>query len=131
MTDFVLTEISNQILTVRIHRPERKNALTHAMYTALGDAIEQADSDAVCQPGVVPGRRLQPAVAFPDWASAGCGTINTGRRLHAKAQTGFLEFQISLSPAKARQTAPGQLFSMNAIFPLCEEDSNSKNHTFG
>ncbi len=75
MTDFILTEISNQILTVSINRPERKNALTHAMYTALGDAIEQADSDAVCQPEFVPGRRLQPAVAFLDWASAGCGTI--------------------------------------------------------
>ncbi|SHK82062.1 Enoyl-CoA hydratase/carnithine racemase [Marinobacter antarcticus] len=46
MTDFVLTEINNQVLTVRINRPERKNALTHAMYTALGDAIEQADADA-------------------------------------------------------------------------------------
>ncbi|WP_339782091.1 enoyl-CoA hydratase [uncultured Marinobacter sp.] len=45
MTDFVLTEINNRILTVRINRPDRKNALTHAMYTALGDAIEQADSD--------------------------------------------------------------------------------------
>ncbi|MBL1272906.1 MAG: enoyl-CoA hydratase/carnithine racemase [Marinobacter maritimus] len=45
MTDFVLTELNNQILTVRINRPERKNALTHAMYTALGDSIEKADSD--------------------------------------------------------------------------------------
>ncbi|MDO6823706.1 enoyl-CoA hydratase [Marinobacter sp. 1_MG-2023] len=46
MTDFVLTETNNQVLTVRINRPERKNALTHAMYTALGDALEKADSDA-------------------------------------------------------------------------------------
>ncbi|WP_417515041.1 enoyl-CoA hydratase [Marinobacter sp.] len=46
MTDFIQTEINNRILTVRINRPERKNALTHAMYTTLGDAIEQADSDA-------------------------------------------------------------------------------------
>ncbi|WP_298450288.1 enoyl-CoA hydratase [uncultured Marinobacter sp.] len=45
MTDFVQSQISNQILTVRINRPERKNALTHAMYTALGDALEQAESD--------------------------------------------------------------------------------------
>jgi len=45
VTDLVLTEISNQILTVRINRPERKNALTHAMYTALGDAIEKANED--------------------------------------------------------------------------------------
>lgn len=46
MADFIQTELSNQILTVRINRPERKNALTHAMYTALGDALEQAEADA-------------------------------------------------------------------------------------
>lgn len=46
MTDFVQADINNHILTVRINRPERKNALTHAMYTALGDAIEQAEADA-------------------------------------------------------------------------------------
>jgi len=46
VTDLVLTDINNQILTARINRPERKNALTHAMYTTLGDAIEQAEADA-------------------------------------------------------------------------------------
>lgn len=46
MADFIQTELNNQILTVRINRPERKNALTHAMYTALGDALEQVEADA-------------------------------------------------------------------------------------
>ncbi len=40
MTDLVLTEKKNHILTVRINRLDRKNALTHDMYTALGDANE-------------------------------------------------------------------------------------------
>ncbi|PXX89166.1 enoyl-CoA hydratase [Marinobacter vulgaris] len=50
MTDLVLTEKNDHILTVRINRLDRKNALTHDMYTALGDAIEQArhDSDIRC-----------------------------------------------------------------------------------
>ncbi|MEH6561609.1 MAG: enoyl-CoA hydratase [Marinobacter sp.] len=46
MADFIQTKINNRVLTVRINRPERKNALTHAMYTALGDALEQANTDA-------------------------------------------------------------------------------------
>ncbi|MEX2475666.1 enoyl-CoA hydratase [Marinobacter sp.] len=46
MTDLVLTEKQGQVLVVRINRPDRKNALTHAMYTALGDAVEQAHADA-------------------------------------------------------------------------------------
>ena len=46
MTDLVLTESKNRILIIRLNRPERKNALTHAMYTAMGDALEQARDDA-------------------------------------------------------------------------------------
>ena len=45
MTDLILTEKSGRILTVRINRPDRKNALTHAMYTALGDALALAEQD--------------------------------------------------------------------------------------
>ncbi|MBD3656716.1 enoyl-CoA hydratase [Marinobacter sp.] len=45
MTEHILTEKNNQVLAVRIHRPDRKNALTHAMYTALGDAIEAGHED--------------------------------------------------------------------------------------
>lgn len=33
------------ILTLRIHRPDKKNALTSAMYTALADAIAAAATD--------------------------------------------------------------------------------------
>lgn len=45
MTDPIITEQQDRVLVVRMNRPERKNALTHAMYTALGDAIEQAEQD--------------------------------------------------------------------------------------
>ncbi|MBU2954397.1 enoyl-CoA hydratase [Marinobacter sp. F3R08] len=45
MADLILTETKDRILIVRLNRPERKNALTHAMYTALGDALEQARDD--------------------------------------------------------------------------------------
>ncbi len=45
MTDPILTRKTGHILTVHINRPDRKNALTHAMYTALGDALVQANED--------------------------------------------------------------------------------------
>lgn len=45
MTDLIQTTLNDQVLVVRINRPDRKNALTHAMYTALGDAMEQAEAD--------------------------------------------------------------------------------------
>ncbi|MDX1754676.1 MAG: enoyl-CoA hydratase [Marinobacter sp.] len=45
MTDLVLTEQQDQVLVVRINRLDRKNALTHDMYTALGDALTTAEQD--------------------------------------------------------------------------------------
>jgi enoyl-CoA hydratase/carnithine racemase len=50
MTDHVRHEQSNGVLTLTLNRPEKKNALTRAMYQALGDAILGAgdDPDARC-----------------------------------------------------------------------------------
>lgn len=46
MTEHVITEVRDQIQIVRLNRPERKNALSKAMYAALADAITSAESDA-------------------------------------------------------------------------------------
>src|SRR5215471_4622887 len=46
MSDQVRTELSSGVLTITLNRPERKNALTRAMYQALADAIGRADNDA-------------------------------------------------------------------------------------
>ena len=46
MSDEILIAENGGILTLRINRPDRRNALTAAMYTAIADALEQADADA-------------------------------------------------------------------------------------
>lgn len=43
--DHVLSETSGGVLTLTLNRPEKKNALTRAMYQALGDAIDAAGED--------------------------------------------------------------------------------------
>ena len=45
MTDHVLRDVSNGVLTLTLNRPEKKNALTRAMYQALADGIDGAGSD--------------------------------------------------------------------------------------
>src|SRR6185369_3746202 len=45
MTEHVLSELSGGVLTLTINRPEKKNALTRAMYQALADGIDGAASD--------------------------------------------------------------------------------------
>src|SRR5690606_34603079 len=42
----VTTALNDGVLTVTISRPEKKNALTDAMYGALADALEQAEASA-------------------------------------------------------------------------------------
>jgi enoyl-CoA hydratase/carnithine racemase len=46
MAENVLVSIKNRILTIGIHRPDKKNALTRAMYIAMTDALRSAEQDA-------------------------------------------------------------------------------------
>jgi enoyl-CoA hydratase/carnithine racemase len=46
MTEHVKNEISNGVMTLTLQRPEKKNALTGAMYNALSEALKQAEADA-------------------------------------------------------------------------------------
>jgi len=45
VTDHIQTELSGGVLTVTLARPEKKNAITQAMYVALSDAAERARTD--------------------------------------------------------------------------------------
>ncbi len=44
-TDRVLIEQADGVMTLTLNRPDKKNALTRAMYKALAEAIESADAD--------------------------------------------------------------------------------------
>ena len=45
MTEAIQIERERGLLTLRLNRPEKKNALTRAMYSALAAALKQADED--------------------------------------------------------------------------------------
>lgn len=46
MTDAILQLRDRGVLTLQLNRPDKKNALTRAMYSQLAEALEQADADA-------------------------------------------------------------------------------------
>src|SRR5215475_10313988 len=46
MTEHVKIEVADGIMTLTLQRPEKKNALTGAMYDALSDALLKAETDA-------------------------------------------------------------------------------------
>jgi enoyl-CoA hydratase/carnithine racemase len=45
MTDEIVTTQANRVCTIRMNRPEKKNALTQPMYAAMTQALSQAQAD--------------------------------------------------------------------------------------
>lgn len=45
MADHVVVSNAGRVLRIEINRPEKKNALTRAMYSSLADTIERSESD--------------------------------------------------------------------------------------
>ena len=45
MTDAILQHREGGLLTLQLNRPDKKNALTRAMFTQLAEALELADAD--------------------------------------------------------------------------------------
>lgn len=52
----VLNALENNVLAITLNRPEKKNALTIAMYSALADALSQAQSDPEVRAVLLSGR---------------------------------------------------------------------------
>jgi enoyl-CoA hydratase/carnithine racemase len=45
MTEHVKVSVDNGVMEITWNRPEKKNAITNAMYAAAGDALEKASAD--------------------------------------------------------------------------------------
>ena len=52
----ILTNKANGILTIEFNRPEKKNAITTAMYQSMADAIKDAEGDAAVRAIVIRGK---------------------------------------------------------------------------
>ncbi|MEI6700648.1 MAG: enoyl-CoA hydratase-related protein [Actinomycetota bacterium] len=49
----VVTELHGSVLCIKLNRPEKKNALTFAMYDAFSDALESAAADSTIRADVI------------------------------------------------------------------------------
>ena len=45
MSDFIQTSVTDGVLTLRMNRPEKKNAIDRPMYAAMAAALARADAD--------------------------------------------------------------------------------------
>jgi enoyl-CoA hydratase/carnithine racemase len=62
MSDHIRSRLEDGVLTLRLDRPEKKNALTGAMYRALLAGLRQAAADAAAPALAEPG---QDGLPFP------------------------------------------------------------------
>jgi len=53
----ILTSKANGILTIEFNRPEKKNAITSAMYQSMADALKDAEGDSAVRAIVIQGKR--------------------------------------------------------------------------
>jgi enoyl-CoA hydratase/carnithine racemase len=52
----IQTTTANGVLTIEFNRPERKNAITGAMYTAMAEALRAADQDSAVRAILITGK---------------------------------------------------------------------------
>lgn len=45
MSDYIVTTVEERVLRIKLNRPEKKNALTNAMYKELADTLDRAEAD--------------------------------------------------------------------------------------
>ena len=46
MSEYIRTDLADGVLSIVLARPDKKNAITQAMYAALSEATERARTDA-------------------------------------------------------------------------------------
>jgi len=97
MTEHVLSELSGGVLTLTINRPEKKNALTRAMYQALADGIDGAgdDPDVRCVLIQANGDMFTAGNDLGDFAA-----VNAGDPTASQARQGGNPLLIALGRAK-------------------------------
>ncbi|MSQ85279.1 MAG: enoyl-CoA hydratase [Alphaproteobacteria bacterium] len=55
MTDYIQTERDGAVLTIRLNRADKKNAITAAMYSAMAAALRSADIDSSAKVAILTG----------------------------------------------------------------------------
>mgnify|MGYP002076025545 CR=1 FL=1 len=102
MTDHVRVEVSNGVLTLTLARPEKMNALSNEMYSALADTLERAESD---QGQGLSCSRVRESTSPPatTWATS---------------LKGLLMIKPSVRPSDISGLSPGP---RSRLLPLCRE----------
>ena len=73
----ILVERANGVLTIAFNRPDKKNAITAAMYQTMADALVEAQGDASVRAILFRGR----GISFHIGLEKGLGLARLGRHL--------------------------------------------------
>lgn len=82
MSEHVVVDVQERVLTIRLNRLEKKNALTFAMYGAMTEALMKADSDAGVRAVLITGAQdcFTAGNDLADFAAAKPGQVSPAMR---------------------------------------------------
>lgn len=80
MTEHVTIAVADGVMTLTLNRPDKKNAITNAMYEALGNALTRAESDAAVRAIVIQaeGDSFTAGNDLGDFAAVASGKLQRG-----------------------------------------------------
>lgn len=123
MSEHIRTQVANRIMTIVIDRQDKRNALTDAMYGALADSIERAQSDPDVRVVVLrsEGDIFTAGNDLGDFAAArpGHGPRNVSRFLQAAAQAA----KPLLAAVQGRAVGVGTTILLHCDYVVLAEDA--------
>ena len=119
MSEHVRIEDRGSVLAITLARPERRNAITVAMYTALAEAIEQASSDTAKRLITISGEGQDFAAGndladFLDAGQRGLGDLPVLRMLRA-----LVNCEVPIAAAVHGNTSREQGSRRKRSAPIC------------
>ena len=93
MTDHVKVQIDAGVMTLTLARPEKKNALSNAMYGVLADSLEAAERDPAVRVVILQadGDSFTAGNDLQDFAAQATGEQRLAVATHVIENTGTLE----------------------------------------
>jgi len=123
MTAHITVGKADGVLTLVMNRPEKKNALTDAMYGILADEIEGAQTDSATRVVVIRGEgdMFTAGNDLADFAAAkpGEGPRNVGRFIHAIARA----TKPLIAAVQGRAVGVGTTMLLHCDYVLLAEDA--------
>lgn len=125
MTEHIKIENKDRVLTLTFARPDKKNAITNAMYGALADAIVAAETDAATRVIVLRGEgdMFTAGNDVGEFAMMATGSFNTERHVSRFVEAIARSTKPVVAAVQGRAVGIGTTMLLHCDFVVLAEDA--------